>query len=135
LKIKESWLDAFELVDSLRVFPRVFVGSYMYVAWLTFCWFVELKNPSMAQASFASAVIGLCAPLCNWYMRTGRDWSRRRNARSFDDDGCDPDGGGWPGVAGGGYLPPSRGAPLGGFPGIPGAPGPDSFPGSRPGVR
>lgn len=47
--------DAF---DSWRVFPRLFIILYMYMAYTTTEWFISLPDPNPEQSAFMSIVIG-----------------------------------------------------------------------------
>lgn len=48
-------------IDRWRIFPRLFIGSYLYVLFLVTDWFLALPDPSASQAGFASAVFGVGA--------------------------------------------------------------------------
>lgn len=63
-----------ELLDAWRVFPRIFLFSYGYLAWDMHKWIKSLNTISTEQAAYATAIIGLCVPLVGWYMQTGRKW-------------------------------------------------------------
>lgn len=70
----DIWLKWAERVDAWRLFPRLFVGGYGYLAWDVWRWVQTLKDLSPAQTAFTTAIIGLCIPLLGWYMNTGRKW-------------------------------------------------------------
>lgn len=67
-------LQTAELIDALRVFPRVFVVGYGYMAWDMHQWVKSLPDISTQQGIYAGGIIGLCVPLVGWYFRTGRQW-------------------------------------------------------------
>ncbi len=63
-----------ELVDAYRVFPRVFLIGYGWLA-LRMCeWAMALPAISIEQMGLVTAVAGLFVPLTGWYMQTGRKW-------------------------------------------------------------
>ncbi len=71
---KQQMLDAAEILDAYRVFPRVFLFAYGALCWHMVEWAMTLKDLSTQQAGFVSAIVGLAVPLTGWYMSTGRKW-------------------------------------------------------------
>ena len=54
---KYQWLiDLSEAVDAWRIFPRVFISTYIYLLYKTTIWFTTLPDPNTAQAGLISVV-------------------------------------------------------------------------------
>jgi len=45
-------------VDSWRIFPRVFITTYIYLLYKVVIWYMELPNPTMEQSGLVSIVVG-----------------------------------------------------------------------------
>ena len=69
-------------MDAWRVFPRTFMVAYGWLCWQIFLWFKAIPAPTLEQAGFAGAVIGLAVPLCRWYFQTGRKWAATNSGDS-----------------------------------------------------
>lgn len=91
---KQSWLDRAEVIDAVRLFPRILLGlAFLYVFW--YAWFalttIVALSREMAGLNWAaqivqavaSGVIAYTVPMitqvfgkiCDVYMNTGRKWS------------------------------------------------------------
>jgi hypothetical protein len=46
------------ILDSLRIFPRLFCGAYIYMCVTVGEWFMNLPDPSTQQATLVSVVLG-----------------------------------------------------------------------------
>jgi len=45
-------------VDSWRIFPRIFITTYIYLLYKVVIWYMELPNPTMEQSGLVSIVVG-----------------------------------------------------------------------------
>ena len=45
-------------VDSWRIFPRVFISTYIYLLYKIVIWYMELPSPTMEQSGLVSIVVG-----------------------------------------------------------------------------
>jgi len=45
-------------VDSWRIFPRVFITTYIYLLYKVVIWYMNLPNPTMEQSGLVSIVVG-----------------------------------------------------------------------------
>jgi hypothetical protein len=45
-------------VDSWRIFPRVFITTYIYLLYKVVIWYMALPNPTMEQSGLVSIVVG-----------------------------------------------------------------------------
>jgi|TARA_B100000073_G_C23579553_1_gene511650 hypothetical protein len=59
-------------LDSLRLFPRFFIGTYIYLFYDVVQWFMALENPNTQQAGLVSIVIGAGAAWFGLYVGSGK---------------------------------------------------------------
>lgn len=71
---KQRWLDIAEVIDALRIVPRLMLIVYTALLIYTSFWFFGLEDPNAPQASFADFVWGAAAVFTGWYASTGRKW-------------------------------------------------------------
>ena len=45
-------------VDSWRIFPRVFISTYIFLLYKVVIWYMELEEPTMEQSGLVSIVVG-----------------------------------------------------------------------------
>ena len=45
-------------VDSWRIFPRIFITTYIVLLYKSVIWFMELPNPTLEQSGLISVVVG-----------------------------------------------------------------------------
>jgi hypothetical protein len=45
-------------VDSWRIFPRIFITTYIFLLYKVVVWYMELPNPTMEQSGLVSIVVG-----------------------------------------------------------------------------
>jgi len=61
-----------EGLDTLRVFPRLFIGIYIYLLYSSATWFMLLENPNNAQAGLISVIVGAGAGFFGLYVNSGK---------------------------------------------------------------
>ncbi|MEQ5834229.1 hypothetical protein [Marinobacter sp. NFXS9] len=59
-------------LDAWRVVPRLLVLMYGVLVWQICTWFMALPDPSGAQSTFVSAVVGGAAAWFGFYVNSGR---------------------------------------------------------------
>ena len=57
-------------IDAWRIFPRVFVGVYIYLLYAVVMWFMTLDEPNLEQAGLVSVVVGAMAAVFGIYAGT-----------------------------------------------------------------
>ena len=72
--MKRWFLDAAEITDAWRIFPRLFLTGYGLLCWELAKWVMAKADISASQSAFATAIIGLAVPLTAFYMQSGRRW-------------------------------------------------------------
>ena len=45
-------------IDSWRIFPRIFITTYIYLLYKVVIWYMNLPNPTMEQSGLVSIVVG-----------------------------------------------------------------------------
>ena len=58
-------------VDSWRIFPRVFITTYIYLLYMSAMWFMGLPAPTMEQSALISVIVGAGAAWFGLYANTG----------------------------------------------------------------
>ena len=57
----EKWVHLAKTIDAWRIFPRIFVGVYIYLLYEVVIWFMTLSEPNLEQAGLVSIVVGAMA--------------------------------------------------------------------------
>jgi len=69
-----AWARFWRAFDLARLVPRAVLGVYLWHALQVSQWFLALKDPSAAQASYPAVVWGVLPLLLNFYMANGVKW-------------------------------------------------------------
>lgn len=69
--MKAVWFA--KMLDAWRIFPRVFIVTYLYILYQAFTWFIGLPDPTMAQAGLISTVVGAGAAWFGLYVNSKGD--------------------------------------------------------------
>ena len=64
-------VDLAKAIDAWRIFPRLFILSYMYILIKVVHWFMALSAPTMEQAGLVSIVVGAGAAWFGLYTNSG----------------------------------------------------------------
>ena len=54
----QKWIDLAKMVDQWRIFPRLFITTYIYLLYKVVVWYMDLAAPSMEQSGLVSVVVG-----------------------------------------------------------------------------
>ena len=54
----QKWGDVAHAVDQWRIFPRIFITTYIYLLYKVVTWYMALPNPTMEQSGLVSIVVG-----------------------------------------------------------------------------
>jgi|TARA_B100001996_G_scaffold101552_1_gene76158 hypothetical protein len=68
----QGWIDMARAVDAWRIFPRVFITTYIYLLYKVVIWYMELPNPTMEQSGLVSIVVGAGAAWFGLYAGTSK---------------------------------------------------------------
>ena len=66
----QGLIDLAKAVDQWRIFPRVFITTYIYLLYKVTIWFMDLADPTMAQSGLVSIVVGAGAAWFGLYAGT-----------------------------------------------------------------
>ena len=72
---KEKVLSFSEGLDALNVWPKGVIIWYCWIVTKMCFWFWALPVPSQEQTIVVGAIIGMAAPMLNWYMGNRREYS------------------------------------------------------------
>ena len=54
----QKWIDLARAVDAWRIFPRIFITTYIYLLYTVVVWYMNLADPTMEQSGLVSIVVG-----------------------------------------------------------------------------
>ena len=59
-------------VDAWRIFPRIFISTYIYLLYRCVVWYMELPDPTLEQSGLISVVVGAGAAWFGLYAGTSK---------------------------------------------------------------
>ena len=65
-----KWVHLAKTIDAWRIFPRVFVGVYIYLLYAVVMWFMTLDEPNIEQAGLVAGVVSAMAAVFGIYAGT-----------------------------------------------------------------
>ena len=65
-----KWIHLARTVDAWRIFPRIFVGVYIYLVYEVVLWFMTLEAPNLEQAGLVSIIVGAMGAVFGIYAGT-----------------------------------------------------------------
>ena len=68
----QGLIELARAVDQWRIFPRVFISTYIYLLYKVTIWFMQLPDPTMAQSGLVSIVVGAGAAWFGLYAGTSK---------------------------------------------------------------
>ena len=54
----QRWIWLSNMVDSWRIFPRVFISTYIFLLYKVVIWYMDIEAPTMEQSGLVSIVVG-----------------------------------------------------------------------------
>ena len=66
----QRWIQLARTVDAWRIFPRIFVGVYIYLVYEVVLWFMTLEEPNLEQAGLVSIIVGAMGAVFGIYAGT-----------------------------------------------------------------
>ena len=64
-------------VDSWRIFPRVFITTYIILLYKVVVWYMNLPNPTMEQSGLVSIVVGAGAAWFGLYTGSSKNLDKK----------------------------------------------------------
>ena len=68
----QGLIDLAKAVDSWRIFPRVFISTYIFLLYKVTIWFMNLEAPTFEQSGLVSIVGGAGAAWFGLYAGTSK---------------------------------------------------------------
>ena len=68
----QGLIDLAVAVDQWRIFPRVFISTYIYLLYKVTIWFMGVEDPTIAQSGLVSIVVGAGAAWFCLYAGTSK---------------------------------------------------------------
>src|SRR5210317_431285 len=68
----QGLIDLARAVDSWRIFPRVFITTYIFLLYKVVIWYMDLQAPIMEQSGLVSNVVGAGAAWFGLYTGTSK---------------------------------------------------------------
>ena len=69
----QKWIWLSNMIDAWRIFPRAFLGVYMFLLYYCTMWFMDLPDPSLEQSGLISIGVGAGAAWYGLYAGTAKD--------------------------------------------------------------
>lgn len=66
----QKWIYLARAIDSWRIFPRVFITTYIVLLYKVVVWYMDISDPSMEQSGLVSVVVGVGAAWFGLYAGT-----------------------------------------------------------------
>ena len=66
----QGLIDLAKAVDSWRIFPRIFISTYIFLLYKVTIWFMNLEAPTFEQSGLVSIVVGAGAAWFGLYAGT-----------------------------------------------------------------
>ena len=54
----QKTIDLAYAIDQWRIFPRIFISTYIYLLYKVVTWYMALQAPTMEQSGLVSVVVG-----------------------------------------------------------------------------
>ena len=68
----QGLIDLAKAVDSWRIFPRIFISTYIFLLYKVTIWFMNLEAPTFEQSGLISIVVGAGAAWFGLYAGTSK---------------------------------------------------------------
>ena len=66
----QKWIWLSNMIDSWRIFPRMFLSVYIFLLYYATMWFMALPDPSLEQSGLISVIVGAGAAWFGLYAGT-----------------------------------------------------------------
>ena len=72
----QGLIDLAKAIDSWRIFPRIFITTYIFLLYKVVIWYMDLPAPTMEQSGLVSIVVGAGAAWFGLYTGSSRKSSK-----------------------------------------------------------
>ena len=73
----QKTVDLAYAIDQWRIFPRVFISTYIYLLYKVVMWYMALEAPTMEQSGLVSVVVGAGAAWFGLYTGSSKSKSEK----------------------------------------------------------
>lgn len=80
-----KWVHLARTLDAWRLWPRAFLVIYMVLLFRTVEWFMDLTDPTMAQSSLISVIVGAGAAWFGMYTTSRGDGPSKKKYVHYSD--------------------------------------------------
>ena len=71
----QKTVDLAHAIDQWRIFPRIFISTYIYLLYKVVMWYMALEVPTMEQSGLVSVVVGAGAAWFGLYTGSSKSKS------------------------------------------------------------
>ena len=68
----QNLIDLAKAIDSWRIFPRIFITTYIYLLYKVVIWYMNIADPTLEQSGLVSIVVGAGAAWFGLYTGTSK---------------------------------------------------------------
>ena len=68
----QGLIDLAKAIDSWRIFPRIFITTYIFLLYKVVIWYMDLQAPTLEQSGLISIVVGAGAAWFGLYTGSSR---------------------------------------------------------------
>ena len=68
----QTWIHLAKAFDQWRIFPRIFITTYIILLYKCVIWYMELEAPTLEQSGLISVVVGAGAAWFGLYAGTSK---------------------------------------------------------------
>lgn len=75
----KTWILNFcEVIDSLRMVPRLILASYSWLCWDTYHWYklLPVDERTTDVTAFTGSIFAMATVAASLYLQGGRDWDK-----------------------------------------------------------
>jgi len=73
----QKTIDLAHAIDQWRIFPRIFISTYIYLLYKVVMWYMALEAPTMEQSGLVSVVVGAGAAWFGLYTGSSKSKSEK----------------------------------------------------------
>ena len=81
----QKTIDLAYAIDQWRIFPRVFISTYIYLLYKVVMWYMALEAPTMEQSGLVSVVVGAGAAWFGLYTGSSKNPPPNTNSSKSKD--------------------------------------------------
>lgn len=71
---KQAWMALAEVIDALRIFPRLFISVYIFLVIYSGWWIYHLPEITALANALVLGILGVGAAWFGLYVHTGKNW-------------------------------------------------------------